>query len=178
MSLDADRATVRRAFRDAVRASHPDTAFSEGPEVAMLVEARRSLLDRSPAGRPSPPASDRPVEAAHPAGPVDGRVDGDSLMVDADPATVMLALVDAGHALGEVTYLDRSSGLIEIMVLLRTEDAIDLPFACSLVASLQGRADGVEVFCTVERLDGGTRPPVAPLVAALAGAMGLGAPTR
>jgi len=156
-----------------VRAAHPDTATGDrGPDVGLLVEARRRLLDGvgAPPPSPAPPGPRRT--------PVDGRVDGDTLVVDADPATVMAALLDAGHDLGDVTYLDRSSGLVEIMVHLRAEDdATAVPFACSVVASLQGRAHGVEVFCTVERLDGHPPPPVAPLVAALAEEMGLTATT-
>lgn len=167
VDVDAPPDQVRSAFRRLIRERHPDRAGERSTgHSALLIEAHRTL--RSPAPRaPSapPPAGPRPRPAAGP--PVDARVEGDALLVRADPATVVARLVDAGHALGEVTYLDRSAGLLEVLLLVQEPDD-DRPAACSLVASLQGRLDAVEVFCTVERLDGHPPPPIAPIVAALA----------
>ncbi len=163
VAVDAGPDEVRAAFRARVRSSHPDTAGRRrGRQVDDLVAARRALLTPDP--EPSPPP---PPGPGRPVIPIDPRVDGDTLMIRDDPATVVARLVDAGHALGEITYLDRSSGLVEVLLLVQ-EDDDPAPAACSLVASLQGRMDGVEVFCTVERLDGHPAPPVAPIVAALA----------
>lgn len=163
---------VRDAFRALIRSRHPDRAGATATaSAARLIEAHRVLRAPSPgpdrddapdASRSDPPR--RPQGYA--AGPVDVRQAGDSLLVDADPATVMALLVDAGHALGEITYLDRASGFVEVLLQVQQEDAV-APVAVSLVASLQGRADVVEVFCTVERLDGHPAPAVAPFVDAL-----------
>lgn len=158
---------VRSAFRAHVREQHPDRSGRPGSAaVAALVEARRTLLAPVPVGAPAPPPPPpRPVV------PLDLHVAGDTLMVHADPATVMVRLIEAGHALGEVTYLDRNVGLVEVLIQVQEEGDL-APAACSLVCSLQGRLDGVEVFCTVERLDGHPAPPVAPIAAALAAEMG------
>lgn len=171
VARDAGPDEARAAFRLLIRRRHPDRAgATASAESARLIEAHRVL--RAPAAAPdaegagggSPSAGSSPSSTAV---PVDARVEGDALVVDADPATVMVHLVEAGHALGEVTYLDRASGLVEILLLVQQGDD-DHPRACSLVASLQGRSEAVEVFCTIERLDGHPAPPIAPLVAALA----------
>ncbi len=166
---DAAPEVVRAAFRALVRQAHPDRSGRPGSAaVSALVEARRTLLAPVPVGAPAPAARPSP---ARPAVPLDLRAEGDTLMVDADPATVMARLLDAGHALGEITYLDRHVGLVEVLVHVQEEDDPG-PAACSLVCSLQGRLAGVEVFCTVERLDGHPAPPVAAIVSALAAEMG------
>ncbi|HEU5149119.1 MAG TPA: J domain-containing protein [Iamia sp.] len=162
---------VRSAFRAAVRLHHPDRSGRPGSAaVSRLVEARRTLLAPVPVGGPPPPPP--PPPAPRPAVPLDAHVEGDTLLVHADPATVLTRLVEAGHALGEITYLDRGVGLVEVLIQVQEVDD-PAPAACSLVASLQGRLDGVEVFCTVERLDGHPAPPIAPVVAALATEMGV-----
>lgn len=167
---DAGPDTARRAFRDLIRRHHPDRAgAASAPASARLIEAYRVLRTIPDPARP-PPDPAPPPPAARPVPPVDTRVEGDALLVWADPATVMARLVDAGHRLGEVTYLDRGAGLLEVLVMVAPEGE-DHPVACSLVASLQGRLDAVEVFCTVERLDGHPAPPVAALVDALADAL-------
>lgn len=172
VALDAPPDEVRRAFRALIRARHPDQAGGTSAatiDSALLIEAHRTL--RAPAPRPAaapPPPSAPPRPRA--ATPVDARVDGDSLLIDDDPAVVMARLVEAGHQIGEITYLDRSSGYLEVLVQVCEPDDLS-PAAVSLVASLQGRAEGIEVFCTAERLDGRPSPPVAPLVEALAEAL-------
>ncbi len=175
---------VRHAFRDLIRTRHPDRAGDTATaSAARLIEAHRVLRsapDPADPAEPQPswfaagtaPPTERPPSAHRAsAGPVDVRQAGDSLLVDAEPAVVMAHLVEAGHALGEITYLDRASGFVEVLLQVQEEDDIG-PAAVSLVASLQGRAEAVEVFCTVERLDGHPAPPVAPIVAALAAEMG------
>lgn len=163
----ATPAEARDAFRALIRTRHPDRAGAGATvDAALLVEAHRTL--RTAAAAPPPPPA--PPAAPRPPGPVDTRAVGDSLLVAADPATVMARVVEAGHALGEITYLDRSSGFVEVLLLVQADDE-ERPVAVSLVASLQGRLDAVEVFCTVERLDGHPTPPIAPIVEALAAAM-------
>jgi hypothetical protein len=171
VEVDAAPDAVRTAFRAHVRQQHPDRSGRPGSvAVSRLVEARRALLSPVAVGAPAPP----PVPERRPAVPLDARVEGDTLLVHADPDTVMARLLEAGHALGEITYLDRGVGLVEILIQVQEDDDL-APAACSLVTSLQGRIDGVEVFCTVERLDGHPAPPIAPIVTALAERMGVSA---
>jgi len=172
---DAPREETRAAFRALIRAHHPDRVGGGAAATAdstRLIEAYRLLRSTPPDPPPAAtPAPGPPPPTRRSGTPVDARVDGDSILVAADPTTVMVALVEAGHALGEITYLDRSSGLVEVMLQVQ-EEGDARPAACSLVATLQGRLDAVEVFFTVERLDGHPAPPVAPIVAAVAAEMG------
>lgn len=180
VAADASPAEARTAFRALIRQRHPDRSrgvASAHADATVLIAAHRTFS--RPAGTraaatgaeaappPAPGPAFRPVATV----PLDARADGDALFVDADPWMVMARLVEVGHELGDVTYLDRSSGLVEVLLQVQ-EEGDDRPAACSLVATLQGRHHGVEVFCTVERLDGHPAPPIAPIVAALGAAMG------
>ena len=65
-----------------------------------------------------------------------------------------MLLLDAAHELGEISYLDPSAGLVEVVV-----EFVEAPTS-SVLLSMQGRATGVtDVFCTVEPLSGGDAPP-------------------
>jgi hypothetical protein len=65
-----------------------------------------------------------------------------------------MLLLDTAHSLGEISYLDRTAGLVEVIV-----EFVEAPTS-SVLLSLQGRATGVtDVFCTVEPLSGGEAPP-------------------
>ena len=152
---DASPGEARRAFRSLIRQRHPDRAPGvpgAHADATRLIAAHRAFT--------------RPAERPGATVPLDARAEGDALFIEADPGLVMVRLVEAGHELGDVTYLDRSSGLVEVLLQVQ-EEGDDRPAACSLVATLQGRHHGVEVFCTVERLDGHPAPPIAPIVAAL-----------
>ena len=64
------------------------------------------------------------------------------------------AVLDAAHDLGEIGYLDRTAGLIEVIV-----EFVEAPTS-SVLFSFQGRSNATtEVFCTVEPLSGGDAPP-------------------
>jgi len=171
VAVDASTEEVRAAFRSLIRERHPDRAGAGATvDTRRLLEARRVLSTEprtATAGTRSPPPP-----APRPAGPPpDARAHGDTLVVrDADPATVMAQLIAAGHELGDVTYLDRSAGLLEVLLMV-SDARDDRPAAVSMVLSLQGRADRVEVFGTVERLDGHPPPAIAPLVAVIAAAI-------
>lgn len=81
-------------------------------------------------------------------------VGNDSISVSAPAEEALMLLIDAGHDLGEISYLDRTAGLLEVIV-----EFVEAPTS-SVLFSLQGRADGTtEVFCTVEALSGGDSPP-------------------
>lgn len=81
-------------------------------------------------------------------------VGNDSISVSAPAEEALMLLIDAAHDLGEISYLDRTAGLLEVIV-----EFVEAPTS-SVLFSLQGRADGTtEVFCTVEALSGGDSPP-------------------
>ncbi len=174
---------IRTAFRRRLHHAHPDVAPRD-PEAtrttARLVEAygvlrrgrSRVVDDRAPPpGRTSHP--DRGARVA---------VDGDHLAFAAPRRDVYLRLIEVADQIGEVTYVDPDARLLDTVVI------VDDGTACSLLAVLQERllpvgpphsagtgvadcrgwAAGTEVFFTVEPLGGEARPPVAPLVAAVA----------
>src|SRR5690606_37123645 len=77
-------------------------------------------------------------------------VGNDSISVSAPAEETLMLLIDAAHDRGEISYLDRTAGLLEVIV-----EFVEAPTSAVLF-SLQGRADGTtEVFCTVEALSGG-----------------------
>lgn len=78
----------------------------------------------------------------------------DTIAMSAPAEEAFMAVLDAAHDLGEIGYLDRTAGLIEVIV-----EFVEAPTS-SVLFSFQGRANGTtEVFCTVEPLSGGDAPP-------------------
>jgi len=80
--------------------------------------------------------------------------DAQTIAVGASAGETLMLIIDAAHHLGEITYLDPSAGLVEVVV-----EFIEAPTS-SILMTLQGRATGVtEVFVTAEPLSGGDAPP-------------------
>ncbi|MGI9120652.1 MAG: J domain-containing protein [Acidimicrobiales bacterium] len=177
---------IRTAFRQRLHHAHPDVAPRD-PEAtrttARLVEAYGVLRrGRSRVGdRPSPPS-----RWSHPDPGARVAVDGDHLAFAAPRREVYLRLFEVADQIGEVTYVDPDARLLDTVVIL------DDGTACSLLAVLQERLLPVgspdsagtggayrrgwptwtEIYFTVEPLGGEARPPVAPLVAAVASLLG------
>lgn len=107
---------------------------------------RRGRARKSTPGPKAAAVRDRVVVSA---------VDADTIAIHAPAEEALMLLLDSAHSLGEISYLDRTAGLVEVIV-----EFVEAPTS-SLLFSLQGRADGTtEVFCTVEPLSGGDAPPV------------------
>ena len=70
----------------------------------------------------------------------------DTLLLAAPPDEAFALLVEAGHRVGNVSYVDRSCAIFEVVVRQDGE-------TCSLVVTLQGRAHGTEAFLTLEALE-------------------------
>lgn len=154
---DSSAAEVRAAYRERILAQHPDRnagSASATAAASALNEALRVLraLDRQPATAQAPkPATLHPDPEAQPAEAAVAilRPDGDSIAVAAPAEDVLLWLHGALSAIGQITYVDVDSGLLEAQV---TEHSGNIT---SVVVSLQGRADGTtEAFCSAERLVG------------------------
>lgn len=153
----ADAEAVRRAYRDRLFQHHPDTSGSDGTTVRSLIEAYRLVSGHVPPVEPGPLVD--PDGAPVPGQVADAVTDvvreGDVWLVDSDTIALAcpaedayLRLLEVAHLIGDVTYVDRSCGLME--ALLRTRDGTTL----SLVVTLQGRATGhTDAFLTVEPLD-------------------------
>lgn len=159
----ATAAEVRRAYRSRLRSIHPDVSGRTDATVATAeVVAAYGVLRAEVAAEPVPaPPSDATTtngtDAVH-------LIGVDTIVVPAPTAETFARLVDAAHALGEVSYLDRSTGFLEFVVTV-----VGGP-AYSVVVSLQGRAtSGTEAFVTVEPLGRGPALDVEPITSALAG---------
>lgn len=148
---------VRVAYRRRIRAAHPDTlGVATNPAAVRLNEAYAVLsrakqagtLDAGAAGArgaPRPPAPAPPPPPAPP--PVGVTVVGsDTLLLAVPPDEAFALLVEAGHRVGNVSYVDRSCAIFEVVVRQDGE-------TCSLVVTLQGRAHGTEAFLTLEALE-------------------------
>ncbi|MGH9136972.1 MAG: DnaJ domain-containing protein [Acidimicrobiales bacterium] len=146
---------LRAAYRRALRRHHPDIGGSATGVVA-AVEAYRVLRDET---EPAPP----PASAASPT----VVVDGDTVSAELPAGDLFALLLEAAHTVGEVAYVDRQAGLLEVVV----EFGGGLG-ACSVVLTLQGRGTGfTEAFCTVEPLGGGPAPSTAEVAEWLASAL-------
>jgi hypothetical protein len=89
---------------------------------------------------------------------------GDTIALALPRREAFFALLEAGHGLGEVAYVDPAAGLLETVVVFE-----DFP-VCSVVITLEGPlANGTtEACCTVEALTGGRPPPAAGVAALIA----------
>lgn len=164
---DTPWSEVRRAYRDHIRAHHPDRAGDTGiPDALRVIEAFR-VLERAHHQPPVPPAPDPAPGAAQPVGPPVGRptpaegppvvltrVDDDTIALGAPADEAFGWLLDAAHDIGEITYLDRSVPIFEVLCRFVGEPAT------SLVVTLQGRAEVTDAFCTAESIEARPGPPV------------------
>ncbi len=168
VSAGADPAEVRAAFRRRLIRAHPDVVPDDphaARETGRLVEAY-AVLRRSPpppAAAPPPPddAGRVPVDLGEPRPAALVTVSGDSLIYAGPPEEVFRRLVEVADGIGDITYLDHRARLLDTVVVVGD-------VACSLLATLQGRASGTEVFFTLEPLGGAPRPAVEPVVAVVA----------
>lgn len=154
-------AEVRVAYRAQIAAAHPDRAGGD-PERAAAVTAAYAVLERARReGRLQQPSEPTPAPAQAPAAPVQDPMaeppevlDGDTVHLACPPDEAFVRLVEAGHRIGDVTYVDRSCAILEVLVRVEGEGV------CSLVITLQGRADGTDAFCTLEAIEHVASPPV------------------
>lgn len=177
VSVSDDWATVREAYREQVRRSHPDLFGDAGVDRTVEVnaayralavarrEGRLHEVDRrggsgrrstGPTARPGAEKVDvfprRPQPRTPPRSGIapDVRLLGnDTIVLSSPPAETFRRLVEAVHALGDISYVDRGSAIFEAVLAL--EDG----HHASLVVSLQWRAHDAtcEAFCTLEALD-------------------------
>ena len=129
---DADDDEIRRAFRRLLIDHHPDRAGGDGATTRELVEAYRAL-------QTDPPEPDR--------NPLLDLLEGGNLELVLPADEAFLAVLDAAADLGDVTYVDAESGLLEVVL---TDAATGA--RTSLLVTLQGRAalGTTEVFGTIE----------------------------
>jgi hypothetical protein len=147
---------VRAAYRLRIRSSHPDTAGDRATATAarlneayaVLSRARRAGRTTVSAARPGSTTPRPPPPAQPPPPPPVGVavVGGDTVLLAAPPPVAFALLLEAGHRIGSVSYVDRSCAIFEVVV--RQDDE-----TCSLVVTVQPRAHGTEALCTLEAIE-------------------------
>ena len=151
---------VRAAYRRRIRAAHPDLAPGTSRQAARLNEAYAVLSrakrgdavvtpsDHRPGGRTRRGAPPPPPPPAPPPPPSVGFtiVGHDTLLLAAPPGEAFALLLDAGHRVGAVSYVDRSCGIFDVVV--REDDE-----ARSLLVTLEPRAHGTEAVFALESLE-------------------------
>lgn len=171
---DADAAQVRAAYLAEIRAHHPDRAGARSSgRAAAIIEAYRVLVEVPRPAAPPPPSAPPgpasgtqrgrpPVVPGH--GPGDDgapevvRLEVDALLVAAPADETFRWLLDAAHDIGEITYVDRSMPIMEVLCRFEGEPAT------SLLVTLQGRGEHTEAFCTVESIEARPAPPTSAVV--------------
>ncbi len=163
-------AEIRAAYRMLLLRTHPDiNSKADATERTMALTSAYLLLT-SLVVDPAPAAAAQQEESAQQAQPAaeQGRrraqkkeeeieilLLGDLTISVAAPASeTLMLLIDMAHELGEISYLDPSAGLLEIVI-----EFVEEPTS-SVLLSMQGRGNATtEVFCSVEPLSGGISPP-------------------
>ncbi len=140
---------LRSRFRALLMAHHPDRGGSDHA-TRELLEAWDVLVaerTRSPIEPPAAaPADPHPPDPAPPGERV-WRTDDDTLAIALPADEAYVAVVEASHRMGSVTYVDRHCGVLE--TLLRTVGGSTV----SMLVTLQGRAVGhTDVFVSLEPL--------------------------
>lgn len=162
-----DTVVVRRAFAAAIRAAHPDHSDADdaAERSAVLITAYR-LVTASLSSEASNEASTSPTEPPPDPEPDRGErpavtslvsvVADDTIEVAAPPDLAFAWLVQAGHTAGDVTFLDRSAAMLQILI-----SFVDEP-VCQMIFDLQGRAarGTTEIFCTIDSIEDRPAPPI------------------
>jgi hypothetical protein len=141
---------VRPAYRRMIGELHPDRAGSALTSRAARVNLAYAVLKQARLTdvAPTPPPPNVPVapvqQQEEPIGPIDpGEVS--LLRLRMTPEEAFVRLRAAGDAIGDVGYVDRSSGVLEVLVTEGDE-------LCSLLVTVEARGDGTDVVIALEAL--------------------------
>ena len=158
-------AEIRAAYRMLLLRTHPDiNSKADATERTMALTSAYLLLtslvvDPAPAAaaaqQEEPAAEQGRRRAPKKEEEIEILLLGDLTISVAAPASeTLMLLIDMAHELGEISYLDPSAGLLEIVI-----EFVEEPTS-SVLLSMQGRGNATtEVFCSVEPLSGGISPP-------------------
>ncbi|MCQ3808955.1 MAG: hypothetical protein KTV68_00215 [Acidimicrobiia bacterium] len=152
---------INRAYRALIRQAHPDVGGSTAA-AARITEAYH-WLQRAGA---EPPKAPKPTPPPQPAPSVTDKGD-DSMTLLLPPGDVFARLVEAGHHLGEVSYIDHDIGMVQVTF------TADNGVVCQLAATVQAnpvsgsRQRETQVEFTLDPLASGQAPPIGQVVAQL-----------
>ena len=149
---------IDRAYRALIRQAHPDAGGSTA--VAARITEAYHWLQRAGAQLPPPP---KPPQTDPPA-PV---TTDDSMTLLLPPGDVFIRLVEAGHQLGEVSYIDRDAGIVQVT--FTADNGVVCQLAATVVpgGSATSRSDARVEF-TLDPLASGQAPPIGRVVDHLA----------
>lgn len=161
---EASPRVLRDAFLDLVRAHHPDTTNhprGAGERTATIITAYRLLRDLPPeeAHELTPPPG-----VAEPVATIE-LITEEAVWVGVDARLVTPVLFEVADELGDVSYVDRSGGLVQLTV--RPAEGP----TCWFTISVHARPGGTVLVATLESIEAQPTPPPGPLVLALAEAL-------
>ena len=154
----AQAADINRAYRALIRQAHPDAGGSTA--VAARITEAYHWLQRASA---EPPKAPKPTPPPHPAPPVTDKAD-DSVTLLLPPGDVFARLVEAGHQLGEVSYIDRDAGIMQVT--FTADNGVVCQLAVTVITG-PGQSEARVEF-TLDPLASGEAPPIGRVVAHLA----------
>lgn len=157
LKMGAQAEDINRAYRALIRQAHPDAGGSTA--VAARITEAYHWLQRAGTQSPPPPTPPQP----DPPSPV---TTDDSMTLLLPPGDVFIRLVEAGHQLGEVSYIDREAGIVQVTF------TADNGVVCQLAATVVSRGGNASdsdarVEFTLDPLAGGQAPPIGQVVAHL-----------
>lgn len=160
---------INRAYRALIRQAHPDAGGRT--EVAARITEAYHWLQRAGPAPTRPTRTPRPESTAPPhsrrARAFAAERADDSLALHLPPGDVFTRLCEAGHELGEVSYVDPDTGMVQVTFTAPTG------VVCQLTATvIPGSAPGsgqqdTRVEFTLDPLAGGMAPPITAVVSHL-----------
>lgn len=151
---------INRAYRTLIRQAHPDAGGSTA--VAARITEAYHWLQRAGA---QPAKSSKPAPPTKPQPPATDKTD-DSMTLLLPPGDVFIRLVEAGHQLGEVSYIDRDAGIVQVTFTADNEVVCQLAATVVSSGSATSRGDARVEF-TLDPLASGQAPPISRVVAHL-----------
>ena len=152
---------VNRAYRALIRQAHPDAGGSTA--VAARITEAYHWLQRAGVESPQVPPSPPPPQPDPPAA---DKAD-DNYVLLLPPGDMFARLVEAGHELGEVSYVDRDADIVQVT--FTAENGVVCQLAATIVSgSSRGSRTDARVEFTLDPLASGEAPPIDQVVARFA----------
>lgn len=163
---------VQSAFHGLMRLHHPDVVSARTDSTADIVDASRlteayavivESIRTSPERKiPSVATTiDESRSTSSGTASIASEHDGDTIWIEAPPDESYQRLLEAAATLGGIGHVDRTLGLLEVIV------RFDGGPSCSVLMTLQGHAHGTDVFCEMESIEAEPTPAILPVLDAL-----------
>ena len=159
LGLDSGARTddINRAYRALIRQAHPDAGGNTA--VAAHITEAYHWLQRAGAQSPPPPKTPQTDPPA-------SVTTDDSMTLLLPPGDVFIRLVEAGHQLGEVSYVDRDAGIVQVT--FTADNGVACQLAATVVSGGSTTSGGdARVEFTLDPLASGQAPPIGRVVAHL-----------